>query len=72
LVYDPFVGSGTTIIAAEMTARRCYAIEIDPAYVQVAIERWQTFTGKQATLEGDSRSFEAIKRERVVAGAPSQ
>jgi DNA modification methylase len=56
------------------TARRFgnYGIEIDPAYVQVAIERWQTFTGKPATLEGDSRSFEAIKRERVAAGAPSQ
>jgi DNA modification methylase len=63
-VYDPFVGSGTTIIAAEMTARCCYAIEIDPAYVQVAIERWQTFTGKDATLEGDGRSFNEIKRER--------
>jgi DNA modification methylase len=49
-----------------------HAIELNPAYVQVAIERWQTFTGKQATLEGDGRSFEAIKRERVAAGAPSQ
>jgi hypothetical protein len=39
--------------------------------VQVALERWQTFTGKQATLEGDGWSFEAIKRERVAAGAPS-
>jgi DNA modification methylase len=54
-----------------MTARRCCAIELDPAYVQVAVERWQTFTGKQATLEGDGRSFEAIKQERVVGGAPS-
>ena len=47
-VYDPFVGSGTTLIAAEMTARKCYAIEIDPAYCQVVIERWQNFTGKKA------------------------
>jgi DNA modification methylase len=63
-VYDTFVGSGTTIIAAEMTARCCYAIEIDPAYVQVSIERWQTFTGKDATLEGDGRKFNEIKQER--------
>ena len=47
-VYDPFVGSGTTLIAAETLGRRCYAMEIDPKYVQVAIERWQNFTGRQA------------------------
>jgi DNA modification methylase len=47
-VYDPFVGSGTTLIAAEQTGRRCFAMEIDPAYVQMAIERWQNFTGRQA------------------------
>jgi DNA modification methylase len=47
-VYDPFVGSGTTIIAAEMTARTCHAIEINPAYVDVTIERWQNFTGEKA------------------------
>jgi len=44
-VYDPFVGSGTTIIAAERLDRRCYAMELDPRYAQVAIERWQAFTG---------------------------
>ena len=47
-VYDPFVGSGTTIIAAEQLGRRCFAMEIDPVYVQMAIERWQNFTGRQA------------------------
>jgi DNA modification methylase len=47
-VYDPFVGSGTTLIAAEQTGRRCFAIEIDPVYVQMSIERWQNFTGRQA------------------------
>lgn len=51
-VYDPFVGSGTTIIAAEMTGRRCIAMEIEPGYVEVCIERWQTFTGLEATLDG--------------------
>jgi DNA modification methylase len=45
LVYEPFAGSGTTIIAAEQTARRCVAVEIDPHYAQVAIERWASFTG---------------------------
>ncbi len=49
-VADPFVGSGTTIIAAERADRRCLAMEIDPRYAQVAIERWQTFTGARATL----------------------
>ena len=44
-VYEPFCGSGTTIIAAEMTGRSCHAIEIDPAYVDVAVQRWQAFTG---------------------------
>ena len=47
-VYDPFAGSGTTLIAAERLGRRCHAMEIDPRYVQVAIERWQNFTGKTA------------------------
>jgi len=47
-VYDPFVGSGTTIIAAEMTARACHALEINPAYIDVSIERWQNFTGEKA------------------------
>lgn len=46
--YDPFVGSGTTIIAAETLGRRCYAMELEPRYVQVAIERWQEFTGREA------------------------
>jgi len=47
-VYDPFIGSGTTIIAAELTGRRCFAIDVDPMYVDVAVRRWQQFTGKQA------------------------
>ena len=45
-------GVGTTIIAAEMTGRACHAIEIDPGYCDVAVQRWQAFTGKSATLEG--------------------
>ncbi len=47
-VFDPFVGSGTTIIAAEQLKRRCFALEIDPVYVDVAVRRWEKFTGKTA------------------------
>ena len=52
IVYEPFCGSGSQIIAAEKTGRRCFALEIDPIFVDVAIERWQDYTGKQAKLEG--------------------
>lgn len=50
-VYEPFSGSGTTIIAAEQTGRTCYAIELNPAYVDVAVKRWEQFTGQTAVLE---------------------
>lgn len=50
-VYDPFVGSGTTIIAAEMTGRRCYAVEINPHFVDMAVKRWEQFTGKTAEVQ---------------------
>lgn len=51
-VFEPFSGSGTTIIAAEMQRRRCYAIELEPPYVQVAIDRWEQFTGQKAAKVG--------------------
>lgn len=51
LVYDPFCGSGTTLIAAERSGRRCYALEIDPAYVDVIISRWEKLTGQKATVK---------------------
>lgn len=63
-VYETFSGSGTTIIAAEMTGRQCHAIELNPAYVDVAVKRWQDFTGQKATLEGDGRTFEEIDTAR--------
>lgn len=56
-VYEPFSGSGTTIIAAEQTGRRCYAMELSPQYVDVAVCRWQQFTGKTATLESTGEPF---------------
>jgi DNA methylase len=64
VVYDPFLGSGTTLAAAELTKRVCYGMELDPKYVDVAVERWQTLTGKQATHEAGGRSFEEVARER--------
>lgn len=56
-IYEPFSGSGTTIIAAEQTGRRCYAMELSPNYVDVAVRRWQNFTGKRATLEATGAAF---------------
>jgi len=50
-VYEPFSGSGTTIIAAEITGRACLAMELNPAYVDVAVKRWEDFTGQKAILE---------------------
>ena len=63
-VYDPFVGSGTTIIAAQITGRHCYAIELNPAYVDVAIERWCNFTGEDAVREADGKTFGGLKNGR--------
>jgi len=54
------MGSGTTLIAAETTGRVCFGIELNPAYVDVAVQRWQKFTGQPAVLEGDGRSFDEI------------
>lgn len=64
-VYEPFAGSGSTIIAAETVGRRCLAIEIDPRYADLIARRWQSFTGQVATLDGDGRSFEQVTEERV-------
>jgi DNA modification methylase len=63
-IYEPFSGSGTTIIAAEMTGRVCHAIELDPAYVDVAVTRWQAFTGEEAQLEGSKDSFAELREQR--------
>ena len=68
VVYDPFSGSGTTIIAAEITGRSCHAIELNPAYVDVAVRRWQEFTGEQAFLEGHGKSFDQVASERANVG----
>jgi len=69
LVLDPFGGSGTTLIAAERTGRVARLIELDPRYVDVIVERWQAETGRGAVLDGDDRSFAAVKAERLGAAA---
>jgi DNA modification methylase len=70
IILDPFAGSGTILIAAERTGRRGRAIEIDPLYVDVAIRRWQTFTGKLAVLHSTSETFEEIERKRLECAPP--
>lgn len=62
--YDPFLGSGSTLIGAESVGRVCIGMEIDPRYVDVAVVRWQQFTGKQAVLDSDGRTFDEIARAR--------
>ena len=62
-VYEPFLGSGTTLIAAESCGRACRAVELSPLYVDVAVRRWQAFTGERALLEVDGRSFDEIAAE---------
>jgi DNA modification methylase len=63
-VYEPFSGSGTTIIAGEMTGRCVHAIELNPSYVDVAVTRWQEFTGKQAIHEASGKTFDELKAEK--------
>jgi hypothetical protein len=66
-VYEPFMGSGTTLIAAETTGRLCHAMELDPAYVDVAVHRWQAFTGQEAVLADDGATFAGIAARRKAA-----
>jgi len=56
-IYEPFMGSGTTLIAAETTGRVCLGIELNPSYIDVAVERWQQFTGQAAVLDGTDQTF---------------
>ncbi|MCU1326422.1 MAG: methylase [Bryobacterales bacterium] len=68
-VYEPFLGSGTTLIAAQSTGRVCYGVEIDPIFIDVVIRRWQAFAGDSAVREADGRSFHDV--EQGVLGRPS-
>jgi DNA modification methylase len=73
LVYDPFLGSGTTLAAAHLTERVCYGLEVDPQYVDVVVQRWQTLNGAAARLDGDGHTFAEVaerRRQETAEGAP--
>jgi len=72
LVYEPFLGSGTTLAAAESTGRVCCGIEVDPKYVDVVVQRWQQMSGDAARLDCDGRSFEQIAVERRDTCQPAE
>jgi tRNA G10 N-methylase Trm11 len=63
-IYDPFAGVFTTGIACEMTGRKALGIEIDPAYIDCGILRWQNFSGKEAVLVGTNMTYAQIKKQR--------
>lgn len=63
-VYDPFLGSGTSIIAAELTGRACLGMELNPPYVDVCVERWQAQTGLEARLQATGKTFAEVSAER--------
>lgn len=63
IVLDPFLGSGTTVVAAERTGRVCYGIELDPLYVDTIVRRWQKFTGLTATHAASQRGFNELEKE---------
>lgn len=69
LVLDPFVGSGSTVIAAEKVGRRAFGIEIDPLYVDTAVRRWERWSGQEARLEGFGQSFTEVGAQRAGEGA---
>ena len=79
-MFDAFLGSGTTLIAAERTRRRCLATEIAPTFVDVAIRRWQADTGFSAVRMADGQAFDAISNlrllpppaDRLLLGGPSK
>lgn len=60
IVLDGFLGSGSTLLAAERVGRICYGIEIDPLYVDVAIQRWQRYTGEKATLQSTGKTYDEV------------
>ena len=72
ICYEPFSGSGSQIMAGEANGRRVFAMEISPAYVDVAVERWQAEAGKEAILDGDGRTFAQVRAERLGQSATSK
>ncbi len=63
IVLDSCLGSGTSVIAAERTGRRCFGLEIDPQYVDTSVRRWQAYTGEQARLASSGKSFNELEAE---------
>jgi hypothetical protein len=63
-IYEPFLGSGTTLIAAETIGRVCLGIELEPRFVDVAVRRWEAFTGKEAFRSSDGRAFKVVAQDR--------
>lgn len=70
-IYEPFAGSGTTIIAAEQLGRRCFAVELDPHYCDIIVERWQKFADKSATMEGYNHLYDQVKKMHAGKSALS-
>jgi DNA modification methylase len=69
IVLDAFLGSGTTVIAAERTGRRCYRLELDELYVDTIVRRWQALTGDEARHAANGCSFDDLAREAEAANA---
>lgn len=69
IVFEPFCGSGTQLISAQKNGRTCLGMELAPEYADVCVKRWQNFSGQQATLEGDNRSFTELEEARLSAAA---
>jgi DNA modification methylase len=69
IILDPFMGSGTTILAAERVGRRAYGLEIDPRYVDTAVRRWQNFTKRDAVLQATGQTFDEVVAARTSVKA---
>jgi DNA modification methylase len=65
IVLDPFAGSGTTIVAAQKTGRRAFAMEIEPRFIDTAVRRWQECTGKEAVHSETGGSFARVEEQRL-------
>jgi DNA modification methylase len=70
IVIDPFLGSGSTLIAAEKTGRVCRGVEIDPLYVDVIVRRYEAATGEAATLVETGEAFDVLAARRTEQAAP--
>lgn len=71
-VFEPFMGSGTTLIAAQTIGRRCFGVELNPAYVDVAVQRWQKLTGEDAILERSGETYDALLAARDALVEPQE